>query len=143
VLTPRELKARVDVLYERYNTVVGIEARTLTGMLKTAVLPAALRAQTELAETVSATRSAGVECPDTEAALQDHILLVSELRDAIRDLEKVEAKHPAGAEAHARHVRDGLIPAMARARSVSDRLEASMPEDLWPYPTYAEMLFVR
>ena len=49
VLTNRELEARVDVLYERYNAILAIEARTLVTMLKTKVIPAAQRAQHDLA----------------------------------------------------------------------------------------------
>jgi glutamine synthetase type III len=30
---------------------------------------------------------------------------------------------------------------MATARSVADELEALVPADRWPLPTYAEMLF--
>ena len=58
-------------------------------------------------------------------------------------LKKAESEHPAELDAHARYVRDEIIPAMTRARTVSDELEAVIPADLWPLPTYAEMLFVR
>jgi glutamine synthetase len=32
---------------------------------------------------------------------------------------------------------------MTRARAASDALERIIPDDLWPLPTYSEMLFVR
>jgi glutamine synthetase len=143
VLTHRELEARIDVLYERYNTVVGIEARTLAGMLRTMVLPAAHRAQTELAETIAATQAAGLECPHTEARLQPLIDLVAELGTALAEVEKAESASPAEVQSHARHVRDRLLPAMERARAASDALEQVVPDDLWPLPSYAQMLFLR
>ena len=61
VLSERELEARIEVLYEQYNTVMQIEAATLLSMLRTEVLPATLRYQTELARAVSATRDAGID----------------------------------------------------------------------------------
>ena len=53
MLSNRELEARVEVLYEKYATILDIEARTLLSMLRTKILPAALRAQGEIAETVT------------------------------------------------------------------------------------------
>ncbi len=143
VLTNRELEARVEVLYERYNTILGIEARTLVGILKTKVLPAARRTQHELAETVNATKAAGLDCPECTEQLGWTIAKIGELTRAIEAIEAAEAHRAADLEQHARHMRDVLVPAMAEARSISDALEQAMPDDLWPLPTYAEMLFVR
>jgi glutamine synthetase len=40
-------------------------------------------------------------------------------------------------------MREKILPAIARVRSVVDRLEKVMPDDLWPIPTYREMLHLR
>jgi glutamine synthetase len=143
VLNTRELKARVDVLFEKYNTLLQIEARTLLIMLRTQVLPAALRFQSELAETVAATQAAGLECQDTETQLRSLLALISDLRKSIDAIARLESHHPADAERHARHIRDKLLPVMQQARACADALERDMPDDLWPLPTYAEMLFNR
>ncbi|MDY7110212.1 MAG: glutamine synthetase III [Planctomycetota bacterium] len=142
VLNNRELRARVDVLFEKYNTIRDIEVRTLTGMLRTHVLPGAVRYQTELAEAVAAARSTGLESADLERRLKGLIEMIDELGAAIGAIEKAVARYPADAERRARHVRDKLLPAMDRARAASDALEEVIPDDLWPLPTYAEMLFV-
>jgi glutamine synthetase len=42
-----------------------------------------------------------------------------------------------------RQIRDELVPALERCRTVCDRLERVMPDDLWPLPSYAEMLLLR
>jgi glutamine synthetase len=143
VLNKRELNARVDVLLETYVKTMDIEARTLISMLKQQVLPAALRFQTELAETVAATKSAGVQCPDTTKNLKEVIELITELRKSIEMVEKSNAHKAADAEKHAMYIHQKLVPAMARARAASDALEEVIPDDLWTLPTYAEMLFVR
>ena len=36
-----------------------------------------------------------------------------------------------------------LIPAMASLRESGDALEDLVPQDIWPFPTYREMLFVK
>ncbi|MCA9286128.1 MAG: glutamine synthetase III [Phycisphaerales bacterium] len=150
VLSPRELQARAEIMVEQYVTTVAIEARTLATMLRTQILPAAMRAQSELGETVSATQAAGVECPDTELALTEFVGLASALRQATASLEK--AMEPLSHRGHggngdpekqAKHVREKLVPAMEAARAASDALEAVVPDDIWPLPTYAEMLLVR
>ena len=38
------------------------------------------------------------------------------------------------------HSHQSLVPAMEAAREAADALERIVPADLWPLPTYAEML---
>jgi glutamine synthetase len=45
--------------------------------------------------------------------------------------------------AHAKHARDVIIPAMNAVRAAGDKLELLVADDLWPLPTYQEMLFVK
>ena len=40
-------------------------------------------------------------------------------------------------------VHDYMVPAMNEVRDVVDRLERIVPDDLWPVPTYRDMLFVK
>ena len=143
VLNNRELRARVDVLHKQYITIVAIEARTMVSMLKTQVLPAAIRYQTELAEAVAATQSTGVDCRGTLEQLRQTVELIAELRDASKAVEEAQGHEAEGTDQMARHIRDQLVPALERARRVSDTLEAVVPDDLWPLPNYAQMLFQR
>ncbi len=143
VFTPRELKARFEILVEQYIKVMRIEGRTLSTMVRTQLLPAALRYQSELADAVAGSQAAGVECPDSEGALREHVGRISQLRATIAEVEKAEGKHIEDAEKHMRQIRDELFPAMQKCRTVCDELERNMPNDLWPLPTYADMLLLR
>ena len=145
VLSERELRARVDVLWLQYNTTIGIEARTLVSMLRTRVLPAALRYQTEVAQAVAAAQSAGVDFEDTWGQLQELVRLVDSLRatTTVAANEERERETIEDAERQGLHCRDKLVPAMATARAAADALEAILPADLWMLPTYSEMLFLR
>ena len=143
VLAPRELKARFEILVEQYVKVLRIEARTLVAMVRTEILPATLRHQAELADTVAGTQAAGVECPDSEQELRELVRRIHDLRLAISEVEKAEAKHVDDSERHMRQVREELFPAMQRTRAICDELERGVPRDLWPIPNYADLLLLR
>ncbi|MEE2971702.1 MAG: glutamine synthetase III [Planctomycetota bacterium] len=143
VMSTREVKARAEVLMEQYCTMLEIEGRTLSTMVRTEILPASMRAQAELADAIGATQVAGVECPESEEALRTHVGLVAALRAAIADVDAAVSGGPHAPEKRIRHLRDRLVPAMDRVRDASDRLESDMPADCWPMPTYSEMLLVR
>ena len=142
VLSARELKARGEVLLEQYCTNLEIEGRTLSTIIYTQVLPAALRAQAELADVVGATQVAGVECPDTEEDLRTLVGRISEMRTGIREVEAALKGHAKNPEIHAKWLRTELIPAMNRTRAACDWIESRIPNELWPMPTYAQMLLV-
>ena len=143
VLNNRELRARADVLQEQYNTTVGIEARTMICMINKHVLPAAVRSQTELAESVAATQAVGVECDATRAQLQELVEMITELRAATEAGRDAEVHTLSSTDRQGKYIRDKLVPAMARARAAADALEMITPDDLWTLPTYTEMLFMR
>ena len=140
ILSERELAARAEVITEQYIEIVSIEARTLVSMLRTHVLPAATRYQTELADAISTTQAAGLECASTVKELQKLLKLIDQLRTAANAIETAVEKHPDTPMKHAQHMRDRVVTAMAKARAASDELETMIPADLWPLPTYAEML---
>ena len=143
VLNKRELNARVDVLVETYIKTMDIEARTMSMLIKQFVLPAAIRFQTELAEAVASTKAADEDCADTGEELHKCISMISDLRKAAADVEDAAAHHDADGEKHAKYIQKNLVPAMAKARAACDVLEAVIPDDVWPLPSYAEMLFTR
>jgi glutamine synthetase len=143
VLTKRELMAREEVLLETYSTRVTIEARTLLQMLSTQVLPAALRYQEELAGVVTASNSVSVDCRRTSGRLTDVGKFSEDLQKTIESLStSLELSHE-NSLTHAQSIRDSLLPEMANARLIADTLETLIPDDIWPLPSYTEMLFIR
>ena len=61
--------------------------------------------------------------------------------EALQEL--LEHDGSASAEKHAKFFRDKVVPAMASLRESGDAIECIAPQDVWPLPTYREMLFVR
>ncbi len=144
VLNERELRARYDVALEQYNKTINIEAQLMVLMANRYILPAGYRYQGQLATTVSAVKAAGGSAKETRRSLDEVGKLVDEFKvktDKLQDL----LEHEAGdsPEKHGKYFRDKIVPAMVGLRETGDNLECVVPHDLWPLPTYREMLFVR
>jgi glutamine synthetase len=144
VYSERELQSRYNILAENYVKTIDIEAQTALNMAKTLILPAALRYQREVGESIAAAKAAGAAQP---AGLETFGTLVSTINDfqrGINALEKAIDHHADGdAYNHAKHMRDHIVTAMADLRKSGDKLETIISDDLWPLPTYREMLFIR
>ncbi|MGB2721817.1 glutamine synthetase type III [Rhodococcus sp. SBT000017] len=142
VFNHREMHSRYEIGLEQYALTVFVEARLTLEMGQTSILPAAVRYQTELAHNVSALKGAGVDDVDM-TALQAVSAPLSELHAALATLKSALEADPGGdALAEATHAKDELLPAMAAVRSAADTLEAMVADDLWPLPTYQEMLYI-
>jgi glutamine synthetase len=134
VLSEREMHARYDVFIEQYAVKLNIEAETAASIARTMILPAAVRHLALL-------KGAGVE-----AAAAETQALIDELWDTIAALEQVNLSdnQPDGEPMEwATYMRDKVIPAMDGVRTVADRLERIVADDLWPLPKYSEMLFIK
>jgi glutamine synthetase len=143
VLNKAEFESRITVQYEKYVKQITIEAETMISLARQHVLPAALLHQHRMAEATATTEAAGVKCPDTRAALGAFVNLVSRLQEALARLEKAAAHHDDDPVKHATWMRDKVRPAMDDLRTFADALETQVASDIWPLPTYRELLFLK
>lgn len=141
VLGESELDARLMVLFETYVNIMEIEARTLIRMIQTMVVPAAVRHQSELASAVAATDAAGVNPESVRGRLTDLTAYITALEVACHELETRLGGLEGEPEAQTRLIQDSLVPAMEKVRACSDKIEGIVPDDLWPLPTYLDLLF--
>jgi glutamine synthetase len=141
VFSAREMQSRYEIALEQYILSIAVEASLTYEMASTQILPAALRYQTELAVNVSSLVAAGIT-PDKSGLLT--------LCDRIADLQRALAILGDGIaerefdteESAGQHAQHTLLPAMAEVRTSADALEGMIADDLWPLPTYQEMLFI-
>ncbi|WP_091470989.1 glutamine synthetase III family protein [Paenarthrobacter nitroguajacolicus] len=144
VFNEREMHSRYEIGLEQYALTIGVEARLTLEIGTTVILPAAMRHQTEVALNIGALKAAGIE-PDYSQLRGVSAPLVA-LREALNSLRSALTREPEqGADAAfsaAKHARDALMPAMSAVRTAADTLEELVADDLWPLPTYQEMLFV-
>ncbi|MCV7031988.1 MULTISPECIES: glutamine synthetase III family protein [Mycobacterium simiae complex] len=141
VFNERELHSRYEVRLEQYALTIGVEAKLALEIGTTVVLPAAIRYQTELAQNVATMKAAGIE-PST-AALEAVSGPLNDLSAALTTLSAALSKHSAqSALDEATHAQKSLLPAMDAVRAAVDALETVVADDLWPLPTYQEMLYI-
>jgi glutamine synthetase len=140
VFNERELHSRYEVRLEQYALTIFVEAKLTLELGSTVILPAALRYQTELAQNVAALKKAGVQ-PST-VVLEQVSTPITELTDALGGLKEALADHSADtAYDEAAHAQS-LLPLMDKVRAAADTLESVVADDLWPLPTYQEMLYI-
>lgn len=144
VYSEKELQSRYVILSENYTKTIHIEGQLTAHLARNLILPAAMRYQTEVAQSVSATKAAGIDSPPQMDLLRTLVGAVAELQKTTAALEKALAHHAEGdAFAHAKSMRDTVLPAMVDTRKAGDKLETLLADDLWPLPTYREMLFIK
>ena len=143
VMNDRELRARYDVAVEAYNKTVNVEAQLMALMANRYILPAALAYQTRVAENVAALKAAGVSSCGGGRTLDTLCTLVDEFRTETDGLIHALEHNNGCPEEHAKYFRDEVIPRMGRLRDLGDRIEVVVPSDVWPLPTYREMLFIK
>jgi glutamine synthetase len=141
VFNHREMHSRYEIGLEQYALTIGVEARLTFEVGTTSILPAAIRHQTEVATNIGALKAAGVEVDTTGLAEVTEPLTA--LRAALAQL-KAALAADAGESAlsEAEYAQNELLPAMAAVRAAADTLEGIVADDLWPLPTYQEMLFI-
>ena len=142
VLSPRELASRLETYQEQYCMTVDVEANLCASMSKTLIFPAVIRYQNELASTCANLKAVGYDF-DTDT-LDTVTSLVKSLQDGISALEHaIEDENASSPEEECRHRCDVVLPSMLAVRETVDQLEQIVADDLWPLPTYSEMLFIK
>jgi glutamine synthetase len=144
VMNEREVRARYDVAIEQYNKTINIEANLMVLMANRYILPAAFEYQGSLAETVAAVKAAGATAKETRRLLDSLSALIDTFKVRVDALQALLEHDGAGdPEKHAKFFRDKVVTTMTELRETGDALECVVPQNIWPLPTYREMLFVR
>ena len=142
VLTPRELHSRYEIYLEQYCKVINVEANLTAKIGRTIILPAALRYLGELSGISANAKAAGITA--TVPQLAQVADLVSKLQTALSGLEAATShKGASDVLAEAKQFCTGVLPAMSKVREAGDALEGVIADDIWPLPTYQEMLFIK
>ena len=145
VYTKQELESRAEIMYETYAKVLKIEANTMIHMAGKHYIPAAIQYTTTLAQSIASVTSVS---PAADVSVQKELLdecsaLLSDASKALKDLKalvpEVDALDDVAEMAHAYH--DKVVPAMAALRHPVDELELLVDKDIWPVPTYGDLMF--
>ena len=141
VLTPAECASRREIMTENYNKVVSIEAATLVQMVRRQILPVVAR---YTGDTARAVRDFKDAMGRGQGYLEDHLEQLSDLTNAIANgvdsLEWDLDSLPEDPRERAVHMRDVVRRDMGELRAACDRAEVLIPKDIWPLPTYTDLV---
>jgi glutamine synthetase len=143
VLTERELHARFEVNMETYCKTLNVEAQLMVLMANRYILPAAFEYQRRVAESVAAVKAAGGTSKEGRKLLDRITRLVDQFRSRTDALATALDHSSSSTEKHAKYTRDTVVPHMEALRELGDQIELLVPHELWPLPTYREMLFIK
>jgi glutamine synthetase len=142
VLSPREMASRQEVYTEQYCMTIAVEANTCLEMGRTIIFPAAVRYQNELATSAANLKAVGIAV-DT-VTLDTVTANIKQLQDGLNELEDLIANvNGKNLLAEAKYYCTKILPKMLEIREAADALEGYVADDLWPLPTYQEMLFIK
>lgn len=145
VFTKAELQSRAEVQYEAYAKALNIEAKAMIDIAGKQIIPSVIKATTQLAASINAVTAA---CADADVSVQQELLaetsaLLSETKVALAKLQDVtvEAAEKEEGRERAEFFKDTVKPAMEELRSPVDKLEMLVDKELWPMPSYGDLIF--
>lgn len=143
IFTKVELESREEIIYETYAKSINIEALTMIDMAGKQIIPAVIKYTKALADTVNTVKAAGADASIQEQLLAAVNSKLAAMQKALEKLEKTEAEASAmtDAKAQAFFYKDSVKSAMDELRAPADELEMIVDKDIWPIPTYGELMF--
>ena len=145
VFSEAELYSRAEIMYETYSKAINIEAKTMISMVSVKYIPAVISFTKKLADSINSVKTA---VPDADVSVQTDLLkeasgLLTEAKAALKKLQEYDetaASKEEGKEM-ATYFREVVFPAMSDLRAPIDQLEVIVDKELWPVPTYGDLLF--
>ena len=143
VFTKAELESRAEIKYENYAKAINIEAKAMIDIAAKQIIPAVVKYTKELADTVLAVKEAGADASVQAEMLADISELLTETKAALKKLEAVteEAAGKEEGKVQSEFYHFSVVPAMEGLRTPVDELEMIVDKEVWPMPSYGDLLF--
>ena len=143
VFTRAELESRAEIQYESYAKAINIEARTMIDMASKQIIPAIMNYTKTLADTILAVKAAGADTSVQSELLNEVSALLVETKTNLKTLIKVteEAAEKEEGAVQANFYHSAVFPAMENLRKPVDALEMIVDKDVWPMPSYGDLIF--
>ena len=145
VYTEREIRSRFEILMESYCKLIHIEGRTMVDMAMKDILPAIDKYAKTLCDTILSKRAV---CADMDCTYETETLstLSTQMKiayETTKDLEKelCAAAKIVNVSKLAQHYKKKVLGNMEKLRESVDILETKVSSEIWPFPTYGELLF--
>ena len=144
VFTKAELESRTEIQYEAYAKAINIEARTMIQMASKQLIPAVIKYATSLAKSINEVKAACGAAVSVQVGLLEKVsVLLEESQAALDKLinrTSAAAAMPMGRD-QAVFYHENVTTAKEALRKPIDELEMIVDKEMWPYPSYADLLF--
>ena len=143
VFTKAELESRVEIKYENYAKAINIEAKTMIDVAGKQIIPAVISYTKKLADTVNSVTAAGARATVQAELLCEVSTLLEETKAPLGKLVQLDAEAAQKEEgaAQAAFFHEVIMPAMTELRTPVDKLEMLVDKEVWPMPSYGDLLF--
>ena len=144
VFNRAELESRAEIQYEIYSKAINIEAKTMIDIATKQIIPAVVKYTTVLANSITAVKAIGA----IDVSVQTDLLvktsnLLRETNEAMSALSALVDKVPSVPEGpeRARYCHDYVVKGMEALRQPVDALEMLVDKEMWPMPSYGDLIF--
>ena len=144
VFTEAELVSRAEVKFENYAKTINIEAKTMIDMASKQIIPAVIKYATSLAGSINTITAAGVSAVGVQKnLLNETIALLEKTQKALDELVAIENEGCTmeDGEEKAKYYHEKVVPAMEALRAPVDKLEMIVDKEMWPMPSYGDLMF--
>ena len=143
VFTRAELLSRAEIQYEAYAKAINIEAKAMIDIASKQIIPAVVRYTKTLADTVNSLMTAGASANVQLALLNETTELLEEAKAALERLTELDERSAEVSEGEelAHYFHDQVFPAMEALRAPVDKLEMLVDKEVWPMPSYGDLMF--
>jgi len=144
VFTEAELVSRAEVKFENYAKTINIEAKTMIDMASKQIIPAVIKYATSLAGSINTITAAGVSAVGVQKnLLNETSALLEKTQKALDELVAIENEGCTmeDGEEKAKYYHEKVVPAMEALRAPVDKLEMIVDKEMWPMPSYGDLMF--
>ena len=144
VHTRTEIEARYEILLETYCKTIKVEALTALKMVRNEIYPAILKYVCEVSKTANNIALNGLDNKFLVNELKKLTNLLETLQEKIDNLEEEVNKIQNIKDSlfeKAKIWKDNILVKMNELREVVDTFETLVDKNIWPLPTYVDLLF--
>ncbi len=143
IFTSTEYVARQNIAYENYARITVIEAHTMVDMARKSIYPAVNAYCSKLIKAVKLKKEIGINDEVGVSIATNLSNLSANLYKEASKLESLLTEFTTLQDAKSRafFCRDSVLKSMANLRAFADEAEKLTDENIWPFPSYAKLLF--
>ena len=144
VFTRAELESRAEIQYEIYAKAINIEAKTMLDITTKQIIPAVIKYTTVLAQSINTVREAAAVDVSVQLSLlekcSNRLAETDKAMDVLAEAVAHIEDYPEGRE-RAVFCREKVVKAMEELRKPVDELEMLVDKEMWPMPSYGDLIF--